>query len=129
MDPHAGVNHKLLAASKQELLDVFYQYYKVDDLLERVRHILSTGGIQVLDAQSQDDITTKIISNILQDNGMDEDGFGYNREYVVLNEHGRPKGFTTKAAQELLLYLGILNAESDKSFNFLGCCNWTPTLI
>jgi len=41
----------------------------------------------------------------------------YNKDYVVLDATGKPKGFTPLAAQKLLEFLGCIKSESDDDNN------------
>lgn len=108
IDVHGIGSEALKQASKQRVLDVFYQYYKADDVVEKIFYLLNTGCIQIIGAADQKDLTAKLVGNIFGDDAMDEDCLSYNLDYVTVDKDGKPTGFTRQAAKELLLHTGIL---------------------
>ncbi len=99
------VNNSLLNQSKQQLLDAFYQYYKVDDVINRVRHMLNTG------IDGANNLILDVICNFFGQKAMNEDSLTYNTAYVEVAENGKPRGFTDLAVRELLLILGVLKTQ------------------
>ncbi|MBX9804638.1 MAG: hypothetical protein K2Y18_02665 [Alphaproteobacteria bacterium] len=94
-----GVSGKLRGKTKQQLLDLFYQYYKVEDVVDRVHSMLNNGSIS-------------ISNEYLRDEAMDETLSAWDPELVVLDGQQKPLGLTPKAAQRLLEILGFVVNEN-----------------
>lgn len=118
-----GVSQKLREKFKQELLDMFYRFYKLEDVLNRIHHLINNGAIQVVNnlkpsssststpSTKPDNLTLGIISEYLReeawayDKKVDQEKF--DSKFVVLGVDGKPIGFTPQAVQKLLLQMGI----------------------
>jgi len=100
----SGVNKTLRSKTKQQLLDLFYQYYKVEDVVSRIHPRLNDGSIQISGSQ---DLTMSILNEYLQDT-FDEESETYRSDYVLLNDTGKPTGLMPAAAKKLLVLMGIL---------------------
>jgi hypothetical protein len=100
----SGVNKILRGQTKQQLLDLFYQYYKVEDVVSRIHPRLNDGSIQISGSQN---LTMSILNDYLQDT-FDDESETYRSEYVLLNGTGKPIGLMPAAAKKLLVLMGIL---------------------
>lgn len=94
--------------SKQDFLDLFYQYYKPDDLIDRFHAMLHNGTLKIGDQDDKQDLTISIINIFLQGDAMDEGRVNFDTSTVVLDEHNNPIGLTPLAAKRLLVMLGFL---------------------
>lgn len=108
----ACVSEDMRKQSKQTLLDLFYQYYKADDLIDRFHAMLNNGSLKIADKNGKQDLTITIINAFLQADAMDEEMTMFAPSMVVLDEKGSPIGLTPLAAKSLLLMMGFLK-ESD----------------
>lgn len=100
-----NVNQALRVQTKQQLLDLFYSYYKVEDVIARIHTLLNSGSIQISGSKN---LTMTIINEYLQGDAYDVDGDKYAAGFILLNQDMQPIGFTPKAAQKLLALMGIL---------------------
>ncbi len=100
-----NVNKNLRNKTKQELLDLFYKYYKVEDVVSRIHIMLNNGSIRISGCQN---LTISIINEYLQDIAFDVMEGLYQDSYVILDDNGKAIGLTPKAAKNLLLIMGIL---------------------
>lgn len=87
------VNRALRQMSKQELLDLFYQYYTVEEVIELFHTKLNNRSFKIEDLGTGKNLTIKVIN-----------------EYVVANPSWKPVGLMPAAAKNLLLQMGVLIA-------------------
>jgi hypothetical protein len=108
-----GVNKILRSQTKQQLLDLFYQYYKVEDVVSRIHPLLNNGSIQISGSQN---LTMSILNDYLQDT-FDDGSETYRSEYVLLNDTGKPIGLMPAAAKKLLVLMGILEEKKQLRYH------------
>jgi hypothetical protein len=100
----SAVYQNLLKASKQDLLDPFYEKYTAQAVVSRIHDMLNTG------IDGAKNLVVDVICKMFGAKALSEDGFTYDEQYVEVHSSGKPIGFTTLAVKELLLTLGILRA-------------------
>ncbi|MBP6985464.1 MAG: hypothetical protein KBB83_02595 [Alphaproteobacteria bacterium] len=104
------VSTELREKSKQQLLDMFYEFFTPETLIEAL-HPLFSSTSQDPEAEKSTQQTLRNLINIyLQDDAMDNDGFGYNPEMIVLNAQNKPIGLHKAATIKLLEILGYLRS-------------------
>jgi hypothetical protein len=118
IDWYASVTKAALRANtKQSLLDNFYQHYTVESVVKRVRDMINDGSFSIEDIHSQKKLTVYILSKFfdwhteIADDDEDPNHITYNDEFVDLDENREPTGITAKAAEAILVKLGILNMQ------------------
>ncbi len=111
IDIHAhAVSQRVRQMSKQQMLDMFYQYYKVEDVIQITHDMLKNNTIHI--AAGQKNLTIRVINEFLQGDAFDVDEGTYKDKYVVTNEKGEPTGLTLEAAKALLSMLGIIDVKT-----------------
>lgn len=102
------VSHNLRRKSKQELLDLFYYYYKIENITNRIHTILNNPSIQAMSCKR---LTVRVVNEYLRELAFDEETNTYITDYVIITNEGEPKGLTLKAAEHLLESMGFILRE------------------
>ncbi|WP_139016871.1 hypothetical protein [Candidatus Odyssella thessalonicensis] len=105
-----AVHSALRQMSKQALLELFYQYYTVEEVIELFHTKLNNGSFKIEDSRSGKNLTIWIINEYLRDSVYDVESSRYIPKYVIVDENGKPVGLTPTAAKDLLLQIGFLTA-------------------
>lgn len=102
------VCRELREQSKQQLLDLFYNHYKVEDLVQQFDDFLGGESVDEKSRIKKQAAILKVINNFLEYDAMDETLTSFNPDLILLDAQKKPAGFTDKCIEDLFVRFGVL---------------------
>ncbi len=96
-----NIDNNLLTLDAQSILDLFYAYFKPQDIINRVQYLFNSKAITI--GNDNEDVTWKVIMATLYDE------HGINKNYFIYDKEETPVGITPLGAQNILLALGFFD--------------------
>jgi hypothetical protein len=104
---YAGYSKETISLADKKMKTVFHPGYTVQTIISRITEYFKTS------IDGANNLVIKVICNMFGAKAMTEDGFGFDDQWVVIDDNKKPS-LTELAVKELLLTFGILKPTEEE---------------